>query len=178
VWGTLSRTRDQFSPFFLIIFRQLRVFLYGAPSLTRSRVCSFQFLLVIASAAVLRSESHGTHEHILFSLFLKSKSKSHYDRQSVGQFVLVSCPSWSRLPDVTFIWVTTTFFILHVGCPLWRENGSVTCIAMTQVQFQVKMRPTVSRPVRLCARSPNGAHNHVLISLFDSYFVCSAFNYF
>jgi hypothetical protein len=25
-----------------------------------------------------------------------SKSKSHYDLQSVGQLVLVSCPSWSR----------------------------------------------------------------------------------
>jgi hypothetical protein len=34
----------------------------------RSRVCSFQFLLDIASAAFLRSESHGTYEHILLSL--------------------------------------------------------------------------------------------------------------
>jgi hypothetical protein len=29
--------------------------------------------------------------------------KSHYDGQSVGQLVLVSCPSWSRWPDVTFL---------------------------------------------------------------------------
>jgi hypothetical protein len=36
----------------------------------RSRVCSFQFLLGIASAAFLKPESHGTHEHILLSLFL------------------------------------------------------------------------------------------------------------
>jgi hypothetical protein len=43
----------------------------GAPSLTRGRVCSFQFLLGIASAAFLRSESNGTHEHILLSLFLR-----------------------------------------------------------------------------------------------------------
>jgi hypothetical protein len=34
-------------------------------------VCSVQFLLGIASAAVSRSESHGTHEHILLSLFLR-----------------------------------------------------------------------------------------------------------
>jgi hypothetical protein len=47
-------------------------------------------------------------------------------RQSVDQFVLVSCPSWSRWPDVTFIWVTITFFTFHVGLPLWREDGSVT----------------------------------------------------
>jgi hypothetical protein len=54
----------------LIIFRQLRICLCGAPSLTRSRVCSFQFFLGIASAAFLRSESHGTHEHSLLSLVL------------------------------------------------------------------------------------------------------------
>jgi hypothetical protein len=55
----------------LIIFRQLRVCWCGAASLTRSRVCSFQILLDIANAAFLRSESHGTHEHILLSLFLR-----------------------------------------------------------------------------------------------------------
>jgi hypothetical protein len=38
------------------------------PSLTRGRVCSFQFLLGIASSAFLRSESHGTDEHILFQI--------------------------------------------------------------------------------------------------------------
>jgi hypothetical protein len=37
----------------------------------RSRVCSFQFLLGIARAAFLRSESHGAYEHILLSLFLR-----------------------------------------------------------------------------------------------------------
>jgi hypothetical protein len=78
-----------------------------------------------------------------------SKSKSHYDRQSVGQFVLVSCPSWSRWPDVTFIWVIITFFIFHVGRLLWGEDGSAICSAMTQVQFQVTLRPTVCRTVRL-----------------------------
>jgi hypothetical protein len=35
----------------LIIFRQLRVCWCGAPSLTRSRVCTFQFLADIASVA-------------------------------------------------------------------------------------------------------------------------------
>jgi hypothetical protein len=43
----------------------------GAPSLTRRRVCTFQFLLGIASTAFLRSESHGTDEHILLSLILR-----------------------------------------------------------------------------------------------------------
>jgi hypothetical protein len=55
----------------LIFFRQFRVCLCGAPSLTRSRVCTFQFLPGIASVAFLRSESHGIHEHSLLSLFLR-----------------------------------------------------------------------------------------------------------
>jgi hypothetical protein len=37
----------------------------GAPSPTIGRVCSFQLLLGIASAAFLGSESRGSHEHIL-----------------------------------------------------------------------------------------------------------------
>jgi hypothetical protein len=37
----------------------------------RSRVCSFQFLLSIASATFLGSQSYGTHEHILLPLFFR-----------------------------------------------------------------------------------------------------------
>jgi hypothetical protein len=89
----------------------------------------------------------------------KSKSKSYYNRQSVGQFVLVSRPFWSKWPDVTFIWVTITFFIFHVGHPLWWEDGSVICSAMRQIQFQVTLRPTVCRPVRLGTGPPMGPIN-------------------
>jgi hypothetical protein len=58
-----------------------------------------------------------------------------------------------------------TFFIFHVGRPLWREDESVICSAMTQVQFQVKLRPTVCWPVRFGAGPPMG-----LITRF--YFLC------
>jgi hypothetical protein len=65
-------TRDQFFPFSLwLFFWHFRVCWCGAPSLTRSRVCTFQFLPGIASAGFLRSESHGTHENSLLSLFLR-----------------------------------------------------------------------------------------------------------
>jgi hypothetical protein len=65
-----SGTSDQFFPFSLIIifsdsFGYVDV---GAPSLTRCRVCTFQFFLGISSASFLRSESHATHKHILLSL--------------------------------------------------------------------------------------------------------------
>jgi hypothetical protein len=66
--------------------------------------------------------------------------------------VSVSCLFWSGWPDVTFLWMTITFLFFHVGRPLWREDGSVICSAMTLVQFQVIMRPTVCRPVCLGAR--------------------------
>jgi hypothetical protein len=42
-----------------------------APSLMRSQVCTFQFLLAITSAALLGSQSHGTHQHSLLSLFVR-----------------------------------------------------------------------------------------------------------
>jgi hypothetical protein len=60
--GRPSGTREQVFPFFLwLIFRLFRVCWCGAPSLTRSRVCTFQFLPGIASSASLRSVFHWTH---------------------------------------------------------------------------------------------------------------------
>jgi hypothetical protein len=46
---------------------QLRVYWRGVPSLTRGRVSNLQLLLVLDSAAILRSESGGTYDHILLS---------------------------------------------------------------------------------------------------------------
>jgi hypothetical protein len=40
---------------------------YVTSSLTRRRVCRLQLLLALASAFILRSESRGTHDHILLS---------------------------------------------------------------------------------------------------------------
>jgi hypothetical protein len=37
------------------------------PTLTRWQICRLQFLLVLASAVILTSESRGTHNHILLS---------------------------------------------------------------------------------------------------------------
>jgi hypothetical protein len=46
---------------------QLRVCWFGAPFLTRGRVCRLQLLLVPASTAILGYESRGTRNHILLS---------------------------------------------------------------------------------------------------------------
>jgi hypothetical protein len=58
--------------------------------------------------------------------------ESYCNRRSVAQFVLVSGPLWGRWPDFKFLWVTITFFLHHVGRPLWREDGSVMYSAITQ----------------------------------------------
>jgi hypothetical protein len=50
-----------------IIVWQLRGCWFGAPSLTRGRVCCLQLLLVLASAVILGSESRGIREHIWLS---------------------------------------------------------------------------------------------------------------
>jgi hypothetical protein len=46
---------------------QLRVCWFGAPSLTRGRVCRLQLLLVLASAIIFGSESRRTRGYILLS---------------------------------------------------------------------------------------------------------------
>jgi hypothetical protein len=50
-----------------IIVWQLRVWWFGAPSLTRGRVCRLQLLLALASAVIFGSESRRTRIHILLS---------------------------------------------------------------------------------------------------------------
>jgi hypothetical protein len=48
-----------------IIVRQLRVCLYGPLSLTRGRVYRLRFLLALASAVILGSQSLCTRDHIV-----------------------------------------------------------------------------------------------------------------
>jgi hypothetical protein len=67
----LSGNCDQFF-FFFIICKQLRIFLCGAPSLTRGRGCSLQLLVGLASAVFLGPESHGTHNHLFTASNLRS----------------------------------------------------------------------------------------------------------
>jgi hypothetical protein len=60
-----SATRDQFFFLLEILFRQLRVCCFVAPSPTRGRVSNLLLLLVLASAVLLGTESRGTQDHIL-----------------------------------------------------------------------------------------------------------------
>jgi hypothetical protein len=49
-----------------------------------------------------------------------------------------------------------SYGFVDVERPLWREDGSVICSAMTQVQLQVVLRPTICQPVCLGAGPPMG----------------------
>jgi hypothetical protein len=60
-----------------IIVWQLRVCWFGAPSLTRGRICRLQLLLVLASAVIFGSEARRTRGHILLSR-LKFESYCYY----------------------------------------------------------------------------------------------------
>jgi hypothetical protein len=74
------------------------------------------------------------------------KFKLYCDRRSVGQFVWVSGPFWCPWPHFNFLCLTITFSLLHVGRPLWREDESVICSAITRLLEQRR------------------THNHILLS--------------
>jgi hypothetical protein len=59
-----SGSQDQI----FITVRQLQVCWCGIPFLTRGQVCCLQLLLVLASAVIINSKSHGFHDHILPSV--------------------------------------------------------------------------------------------------------------
>jgi hypothetical protein len=153
--------RPIFSLNSLIIFRQLRVCWCGAPSLTRSRVCSFQFLPGIARVAFLGSDSHGTHDHILLSLFLnlpqpggpgssispRNKVAQLYLQASgsgSGQSVLVSSPHLG--PTTKLLLLSDICGFLYWGVPkivkepvltvttlIWRINCLVSPLCHSEL---------------------------------------------
>jgi hypothetical protein len=67
-----------------ISVRQLWACWCGALSLTRGRICRLQWLLALASGAILRSESLGTRYHILLSQIQDFPFISSYDSQGYG----------------------------------------------------------------------------------------------
>jgi hypothetical protein len=129
--------------------KQLRVCWFGAPSLTRGRVCPLQFLLALASAVILGSEFIGTRDHILLSqirdfpfrrllrlaglrwrystppphgMFVCWASESEYYITTDGQPASLSwskAPIWGLRPDIYYL--CDSYGLVLVGCPLWRE---------------------------------------------------------
>jgi hypothetical protein len=78
----------------LIIVWQLRVGWFGAPSLTRERVCRLQLLLVLASTIIFGSDSRRTRGHISLSrLKFESYGPVHVGRPLSREVGSVVCQS-------------------------------------------------------------------------------------
>jgi hypothetical protein len=69
-------------------------------------------------------------------------------RQLVGQYVSGTHlgPATNFFPVSLWLFLDSYGFV-DVGCLLWREDGSVICSAMTQVQFQVILLTTACLPL-------------------------------
>jgi hypothetical protein len=135
---------------------QLRVCWFGAPSLTRGRVCRLQLQLALASAVIFGSESHRTRGHILlsqirdfpfrrllrlaFSRWRNSTPPRHgLLNQWINELKLKLCydrrsAGQSLLKQSTHLGLTTRFWLLSGSCrfvdlgrPLWRGDGFVVC---------------------------------------------------
>jgi hypothetical protein len=135
----------------LIIVLQLRVCWFGAPSLTRGRVCRLQLLLALASAVIFGSESRGTRGRILLPQIrdfpfrrlrlagLRRRYSIPPPHENLDRFK-VKVTLWLTVSQSVYLGVeprlglmTRYFFLfesccpVHVGSPLWREVGSVIC---------------------------------------------------
>jgi hypothetical protein len=95
----------------------------------------------------------------------KSKSKLYYDQQLVGQSVLLSGTHLGPVSNFSpsfFDYFLDSCGFVDLGHPLWWEDRSVRSVSsyiMTDVLLASKSW--------CCAQ--NGAHNQILIPLFDSY---------
>jgi hypothetical protein len=77
--------------------------------------------------------THDTNCRFPSSEWLKPKSKSCYNQQSVGLSVLVSSPTWCLRPDFLYCQTDAVFFI---WCSLWLEDGSVIVSSIWHLYLQ------------------------------------------
>jgi hypothetical protein len=132
VSGTHLRPSANFSPSFFIL-RQLWVCLYGMPSLTRVRVRSFQLLLDIASSDFLGPQSHGTHEHILLTLFFRPSKPG-----GPGSCIYFPQEQLSYIPGQLRFFMWDTLFdekSASVVCSFCSETLEQPCTGLSPTEF-------------------------------------------
>jgi hypothetical protein len=110
------------------------------------------------------------------SVRAKSKSKLHYDRQSAS-------PSWCQAPiwDLRPIFPLLSLIMFRQLRGFWCGAPSVTrrrvcnlqCIDASSVSSSIATDSLSASSSWFLA--PNGAHNQILISLFDNYFLSSRY---
>jgi hypothetical protein len=119
---------------------------YVISSLTRGWVCRLQLLLILASAYILRSESRGTHDHILLSQIRDSPNLESVRvrvtlrltvSQSVSQSILVSSLVWGSWPGISYC-LTGTVLSLGGGA-LSNERTGLSFVRVNSIKSIVSM---------------------------------------
>jgi hypothetical protein len=86
-----------------------------APKVRRSCcLCALHILRLVAECLriLLSARCAVCSTLLIYAPSVQVQVQVTLDRRSVGQFILVSCPFWSKWPDVRFIWVTITLFFM------------------------------------------------------------------
>jgi hypothetical protein len=106
------------------------VFLCGALSLTRGRVCCLQLLLVLTSAVILGSESVGNRDPILLSQIRNFPFRRllRLARENLRAFLLASC------------WVWTVLNWLGI-----ETRGRIFWTRQLTVRFRLRRNPSLTR---------------------------------
>jgi hypothetical protein len=144
-----------------ITVKQLRVCWCGALSLTRGRVCRLQLFLALTSAAILGSESHGTHDHILLSqiressnlesqvpLFISPRNRvAQLYPQALGSLFVVSYDSQGRI-----LWIES-----NKRYRKYKKSAHMPCltnpISQTTLDISLIWSPLISNDVANSPRS-------------------------
>jgi hypothetical protein len=157
----------------------MRVSCCGASSLTRGWICNLlvQLLLGLVRAVTLGSGSHRTHYHILLShlrlpqpggqgLRINIPSGTGWPSYTPGHWVLYSSPLTTRSYGGGIL------TRLHTGST---HKVKVKVLLLLVIEVEIKLRPTVSRRVRLGVRHPSGTRDQFFFLLkifFRQLWVC------
>jgi hypothetical protein len=148
---------------------------YVTSSLPRRPVCRLQFLLALASAVILGSESSGTHDHILLPQIRGSGCESESYVSTDSQSASLSwnkAPIWGLRPDLYYC---QTFACLFMWGVLSDERTGLSCAIATGPRQRSNSRvrvPCNSRPyftvsdLRLPFSSPPTTRR-VTVEVFD-----------